>query len=138
MRFDQWRISYGVRVARGSGRSGLAPYAVVAALSRGAGAGLPSAVILGVLAAGGSASDGSLLIAAFTAMSGLCGPFVGAAVDRLELPRRGYLVAAAILAIYAGILAFTLNDIPGGLLVVVAGIAGMAHPLCFGAWSAQL
>lgn len=138
MRLDRWRITYGVHVGRGGGRSGLAPYAVVAVLSRGAGAGLPSAVILGVLAAGGSASDGSLLIAAFTAMSGLCGPFVGAAVDRLEHPRRGYLVAAAILAIYAGILALALNDIPGGLLIVVAGIAGMAHPLFFGAWSAQL
>lgn len=125
-------------MAGSGGRSGLAAYATVAALSRGAGAGLPSAVILGVLAAGGSASDGSLLIAAFTAMSGLCGPFMGAAVDRLEHPRRGYLVAAAVLASYAAVLAFALNSLPGALLIFVAGLAGLAHPLFFGAWSAQL
>lgn len=116
----------------------LTAYAVVATLARGAGAGLPSAVILGVLAAGGSASDGSLLIAAFTAVSGICGPFVGAVIDRLEHPRRGYTVAAAVLAVYAGALAFVLGTWPGGALVFLAGLAGLAHPLFFGAWSAQL
>jgi len=116
----------------------LTAYAVVATLARGAGAGLPSAVILGVLAAGGSASDGSLLIAAFTAVSGICGPFVGAVIDRLEHPKRGYVVAAVVLAVYAGALAFVLGTWPGGVLVFLAGIAGLAHPLFFGAWSAQL
>ena len=125
-------------VSSASRRGGLVAYATVAALARGAGAGLPSAVLLGILAAGGSASDAGLLIAAFTAMSGLCGPLVGAAVDRLEHPRRGYLVAAAVLATYAALLAFALDSIPGGLLIFLAGLAGLAHPLFFGAWSAQL
>ncbi len=116
----------------------LTAYAVVATLARGAGAGLPPAVILAVLAAGGSASDGSLLIAAFTAASGICGPFVGAVIDRLEHPRRGYIVAAAVLAVFAGALAFVLGSWPGGVLVLLAGLAGLAHPLFFGAWSAQL
>lgn len=118
--------------------SGLIPYALVASLARGAGAGLPSAVILSVLAAGGSASDGSLLVGAFALVSGLSGPFVGAVIDRLEHPKRGYLVAAGVLAGYAAVLAVTLGNVPAALLIFVAGIAGLAHPLFFGAWSAQL
>lgn len=122
----------------GSSTGRMISYAVVASLARGAGAGLPSAVILSFLAAGGTASDASLLIAAFTAVSGICGPFVGAVIDRLEHPKRGYVVAAAVLAVYAGTLAIVLNSWPGGALVLLAGIAGLAHPLFFGAWSAQL
>ena len=121
-----------------TGRGGLVPYAVVASLARGAGAGLPSAVILSVLAAGGSASDGSFLIGTFAAISGLAGPFVGAVIDRLERPKRGYLVAAAVLATYAAVLAMALGNVPAAALVFAAGIAGLAHPLFFGAWSAQL
>jgi len=113
-------------------------YASVAALARGAGAGLPSAVILGVLAAGGSPSDASLLIAAFTAASGLGGPLIGTVVDRLEHPRRGYLVAAAVLASYSAMLSYALGNWSAGILVFLAGLCGLAHPLFFGAWSAQL
>ena len=120
------------------GRGGLTAYAAVAALARGAGAGLPSAVILGVLAAGGTASDGSLLIAAFAGVSGLLGPFVGAYVDRLEHPKRGYLVAAVVLMLYAALLAIGLGSWPAGVLVVMAGCAGLAQPMFFGALSAQL
>ena len=123
---------------RGGTRGGLSAYAAVAALSRGAGAGLPSAVILGVLAAGGTASDGSLLIAAFAGVSGLMGPFVGAYVDRLEHPKRGFLVAAVVLMSYAVVLSVALGSAPGGLLVFIAGLAGLAQPLFFGALSAQL
>lgn len=119
-------------------RSGLFAYAALASLARGAGAGLPSAVILGVLAAGGTASDGSLLIAAFAGVSGLLGPLVGAFADRLEHPKRGYLVAAIFLMTYAALLSIGLGSWPGGLLVVMAGVAGLAQPLFFGALSAQL
>ena len=119
-------------------RSGLTAYAALASLARGAGAGLPSAVILGVLSVGGTASDGSLLIAAFAGVSGLLGPLVGAFADRLEHPRRGYLAAATFLMLYAALLSVGLGSWPAGLLVVMAGVAGLAQPLFFGALSAQL
>ena len=113
-------------------------YAVVGSLARAATAGLPTAIILGVLAAGGSASDGSLLIAAVTAMAGLIGPVVGALADRLRRPRRGYLVAMLLLAAASGALAFGIGHWPSALLVLIAGAAGLAHPMLTGAWSAQV
>lgn len=116
----------------------LAGYATVASLGRGASAGLPSAMILAVLAAGGTASDGSLLIAAYTAVSGCMGPFVGAFVDRLERPKRGYAVALIVLALFAALLASGIGIWPGGLLIVLTGLMGVLHPMLFGAWSAQL
>ena len=118
--------------------TGLSGYAIVAALARCAGAGLPSAVILGVLSAGGTASDGSLLIAVFAGVSGTMGPFVGAFLDRLEHPKRGYLAAAIVLMLYAGLLSLALGSWPAGLIVVMAGCAGLAQPMFFGALSAQL
>jgi len=116
----------------------LALYATVGSLARSASAGLPTAIILGVLAAGGSASDGSLLVAAVTAVAGISGPLVGAAVDRLERPRRGYLLAVLVLASGAAALAVGIGSWPPAVLVVVAGCAGLAHPMLTGAWSAQV
>ncbi|MEK9736510.1 MAG: MFS transporter, partial [Candidatus Nanopelagicales bacterium] len=113
-------------------------YATVASLSRAASGGLPSAIILGVLAAGGSASDASLLVASVTAVAGLVGPLVGAAVDRLEQPRRGYLLAIIVLSATAAALAIGVGSWPPALLVLIAGGAGLAHPMFIGAWSAQV
>lgn len=116
----------------------LALYAMVGSLGRAATAGLPTAIILGVLSSGGSAADGSLLVAGVTAMAGLVGPLVGATADRLQQPRRGYLLALLLLAGTAAALAIGIGSWPPAILVVIAGTAGLAHPMLTGAWSAQV
>jgi len=116
----------------------LALYATVGSFARAATAGLPPAIILGVLAAGGSASDGSLLIASVTAVAGIMGPLAGAVVDRLEQPRRGYLLAVVVLAAATAALAIGIGSWPPALLVLIAGLAGLFHPMLTGAWSAQV
>lgn len=116
----------------------LSLYAAVGALARAGNAGLPSAIILGVLAAGGIASQGSLLVAALTAVAGIIGPLVGAVVDRTEHPRRAFLVAVAVLALCSAALAVGIGEWTAAALILVAMLAGLAHPLFTGAWSAQL
>ena len=116
----------------------LTAYAAVGSLARAANAGLPTAIILGVLAAGGSASEGSLIVAAVTAVAGIVGPLVGALMDRAEHPRRGYALAILALAACAAALAIGVGSWPIGVLMLIAGVAGLFHPMLTGAWSAQL
>lgn len=116
----------------------LTAYAAVGSLARAANAGLPTAIILGVLAAGGSPSEGSLIVAAVTAVAGIVGPLVGALMDRAVHPRRGYAVAIMALAACAASLAIGVGSWPLGVLMLIAGIAGIFHPMLTGAWSAQL
>jgi len=122
----------------GSPTRRLTAYAAVGSLARAANAGLPTAIILGVLAAGGSASQGSLIVAAVTAVAGIVGPLVGALMDRATHPRRGYALAIVALAICAAALAVGVGSWPLGLLMLIAGVAGIFHPMLTGAWSAQL
>ena len=123
-----------------SGTSGrrLTTYAAVGSLARAANAGLPTAIILGVLAAGGSASEGSLIVAAVTAIAGIVGPLVGALMDRAIHPRRGYALAILCLAACSAALSIGVGSWPLGLLMLIAGVAGLFHPMLTGAWSAQL
>jgi MFS family permease len=107
-------------------------------MARAANAGLPTAVILGVLAAGGSASEGSLIVAAVTAVAGIVGPLVGALMDRAVHPRRGYALAIISLAACSAALAVGVGSWPLGVLMLIAGVAGLFHPMLTGAWSAQL
>ena len=116
----------------------LAAYAAVGSLARAANAGLPTAIILGVLAAGGSASEGSLILAAVTAIAGIVGPLVGALMDRAVHPRRGYALAILCLAACSAALAVGVGSWPLGVLMLIAGVAGLFHPMLTGAWSAQL
>lgn len=116
----------------------LTAYAAVGSLARAANAGLPTAIILGVLAAGGSASEGSLIVAAVTAIAGIVGPLVGALMDRAAHPRRGYALAILALAACAAALAVGVGSWPLGVLMLIAGVAGIFHPMLTGAWSAQL
>lgn len=116
----------------------LTAYAAVGSLARAANAGLPTAIILGVLAAGGSASEGSLIVAAVTAVAGIVGPLVGALMDRAVHPRRGYALAILVLATCAAALAVGVDSWPLGVLMLIAGVAGLFHPMLTGAWSAQL
>jgi MFS family permease len=122
----------------GSPTRRLTAYAAVGSLARAANAGLPTAIILGVLAAGGSASEGSLIVAVVTAVAGIVGPIVGALMDRATHPRRGYAVAILALAACAAALAVGVGSWPLGLLMLIAGVAGIFHPMLTGAWSAQL
>lgn len=116
----------------------LTSYAAVGSLARAANAGLPTAIILGVLAAGGSASQGSLIVASVTAVAGIVGPLVGAFMDRAVHPRRGYALAILALAACAAALAVGVGSWPLGVLMLIAGVAGLFHPMLTGAWSAQL
>jgi MFS family permease len=125
-------------VPAGSPARRLTAYAAVGSLARAANAGLPTAIILGVLAAGGSASEGSLIVAAVTAIAGIVGPLVGALMDRATHPRRGYALAILALATCSLALAIGVGSWPLGVLMAVAGVAGLFHPMLTGAWSAQL
>lgn len=122
----------------GSPARRLTAYAAVGSLARAANAGLPTAIILGVLAAGGSASEGSLIVASVTAVAGIVGPLVGALMDRAVHPKRGYALAILALAACSGALAVGVGSWPLGVLMLIAGVAGLFHPMLTGAWSAQL
>jgi MFS family permease len=125
-------------VLTGSPTRRLTAYAAVGSMARAANAGLPTAIILGVLAASGSASEASLIVAAVTAVAGIIGPLVGALMDRAVHPRRGYALAILGLAACAAALAVGVGSWPLGVLMLIAGVAGLFHPMLTGAWSAQL
>jgi MFS family permease len=122
----------------GSSTRRLTAYAAVGSLARAANAGLPTAIILGVLAAGGSPSEGSLIVAAVAGIAGIVGPLVGALIDRAVHPRRGYAFAILSLGACSAALAFGVDSWPLGVLMLIAGVAGLFHPMLTGAWSAQL
>ena len=122
----------------GSPTRRLTAYAAVGSMARAANAGLPTAIILGVLAASGSASEASLIVAAVTAVAGIIGPLVGALMDRAVHPRRGYALAILGLAACSAALAVGVGSWPLGVLMLIAGVAGLFHPMLTGAWSAQL
>lgn len=122
----------------GSAGRRLLLFAAVGTLARSANAGLAPGIILAVLAAGGSPSDGPLLVAVLTAVAALVGPVVGGTIDRLEHPRRGYVAGVALLAACAALLSIGIGQWPAGILVFVAGCAGLAQPVLTGAWSGQV
>lgn len=122
----------------GSPARRLTAYAAVGSLARAANAGLPTAIILGVLAVGGSASEGSLIVAAVTAIAGIVGPLVGALMDRAIHPKRGYAIAILCMAVCSAALAVGVGSWPLGVLMAISGVAGLFHPMLTGAWSAQL
>lgn len=122
----------------GSARRRLLLYLSVGSLARAANAGLPSAIILAVLAAGGSATEGSVLVAVLAAVAALIGPVVGAAIDRLDRPRQGYLAGILVLASASAALAVGVGRWSAAVLLLAAGLAGLAQPVLTGAWSAQL
>ena len=116
----------------------LALYAVVGSLSRAATNGLLPAILLAVIAAGGTASAGAVLVASFTAVAALVGPLIGAGLDRLDRPKRGYYAAIAMLASAALALAIGIGVWPLWLLITIAAVAGIAQPAFTGGWSAQV
>lgn len=122
----------------GSAGRRLALYAGVGALGRAATVAMPSAIVLAIIGAGESATNGSLLVASVSAVGALIGPVIGALLDRMGHPRRGFLFGLVVLAIGSGLLAFGIGAWPIGLLLVVSSLTGMAQPVMVGAWSGQL
>lgn len=98
----------------------------------------PALLLLG-LAATGSISTGSTLLAALTATAALGGPLVGLALDRSARPAR---LLAWLLALYGfGLVALTFVvgcGFPLGWAVAMALVLGVLGPALSGGWTAQL
>lgn len=97
----------------------------------------PALLLLGV-AATGTATTGSALLAAVTATAAVGGPAVGVLLDRALRPGR---VLAAVLAVYAAGLAavaLLLDRVPLVPVVVLALGLGLLGPALSGGWTAQL
>lgn len=98
----------------------------------------PALLLLG-LAATGSISAGSSLLAALTATSVLGGPLVGLALDRSGRPTR---LLAWLLVLYGvGLVALTFvlgAGLPLGWAVATALVVGVLGPALSGGWTSQL
>ena len=116
----------------------LALYATVGSFGRAASNGLPSAILLGFIGAGSTASAGAIVIAALSGVAALAGPFVGAGLDRMAQPRRGYQGGLILVSIGVAVLAIGTGVWPIWTLIIVAGLTGLVQPVIVGAWSAQV
>lgn len=97
----------------------------------------PALLLLGV-AATGTATTGSVLLAAVTATAAVGGPAVGVLLDRVLHPGR---VLACVLMIYASGLAAVALLLDRGPLAPVVALAlgiGLLGPALSGGWTAQL
>lgn len=122
----------------GSAGRRLALYAGVAAFGRSGTIALPSAILLAIIAVGDSPSRGSILIATLSAVGALAGPVLGAMIDRMAHPRRGFTAGLAVMALGSALLAFGIGAWPLGVLLAIAVLTGLAQPVLIGAWSGQL
>jgi MFS family permease len=116
----------------------LALYAGVGAVGRAATLGVSSGIVLAFVGMGQSAAEAALLIAAVSGTGAVAGPLVGALLDRMEHPRRGFIVGLIVLTLAMALLAWGIGAWPLALLLIVATISGVAQPLIIGAWSGQL
>lgn len=97
----------------------------------------PALLLLGV-AATGTATTGSVLLAAVTATAAIGGPAVGVLLDRALRPGR---VLAAVLMVYSSGLAavaLLLDRVPLAPVVALALGIGLLGPALSGGWTAQL
>ncbi|GAA1103746.1 MFS transporter [Nocardiopsis metallicus] len=97
----------------------------------------PALLLLGV-AATGTATTGSTLLAAVTATAAVGGPAVGVLLDRALRPGR---VLATVLAVYAAGLAavaLLLDRLPLAPVLALALGIGLLGPALSGGWTAQL
>lgn len=90
------------------------------------------------MAARGSASTASYVVAAMTAAAAVGGPLTGLVIDRATHPRRTFAVALTLLALGIAGIAMALESAPLLLILVLAAVSGLAHPALSGGWSAQL
>ncbi|WP_329123350.1 MFS transporter [Streptomyces sp. NBC_01465] len=119
-------------------RYGMRSYVAGAALARTGDEMSGPALLLAGLAATGSASSASSLLAGLTVSAAVGGPVFGMLLDRAERP--GRLLAGALGA-YAGALVLilvSLGRVPVVCTVLVAVGAGLLGPALSGGWTAQL
>lgn len=96
------------------------------------------ALPLAALAATGSASAGSALLAALTGAAALGGPVVGVLLDRSVRPGRLLAAALALYATSLGLVLASLGRVPVLVTVLIAAFAGLVGPVLSGGWTAQL
>jgi predicted MFS family arabinose efflux permease len=121
-----------------NGRRSLAAYLVTATLARSATESAGPALLLSTIALVGSAATGSYLVACLTASAALCGPVVGALLDRSPRPRTAFALALGALAAGLAGLALAIGRVPTAVLIALALLAGLGYPAITGAWSAQI
>jgi MFS family permease len=119
-------------------RSAIAPYAAFAVTSRAATEALGPALLLAALASARPESDGALVVAGFTGLAALSGPFVGALLDRVARP--GLVIGLAtgtLVAVMAG-MALLIPSAALGILIGAAALGGFAHPALTGGLTSLL
>lgn len=123
---------------RGSARSDLTTYAVVATAARSATEAIGPALLLAALANDRPDSDGAALVAAFTGLAAVAGPVVGALLDRVARPGRVVLGSVALMAASAAALAVLVSGAALPLLLVICALGGLAYPALTGGLTSQL
>jgi MFS family permease len=119
-------------------RTAVAPYAAFAVTSRAATEALGPALLLAALASARPESDGALVVAGFTGLAALSGPFVGALLDRVARP--GLVIGLAtgtLVAVMAG-MALLIPSATLGILIGAAAVGGFAHPALTGGLTSLL
>lgn len=120
------------------GRRGFIGYLVTGTIGRAALKAAGPAILVAVVAARGSASTASYVVAAMTAAAAVGGPLTGLVIDRATHPRRVFALALATMALGLAGMALVLDDAPIIAILGFAAVAGLAHPALSGGWSAQL
>lgn len=125
-------------MGRGSARSDVATYAVVATAARSATEAIGPALLLSALASHRAEGDGAALVAAFTGLAALAGPPVGALLDRTARPGRVIMATVSVMALATAGLALLVPRAPLPVLLVIAAAGGFAYPALTGGLTSQL
>ncbi|MFN8168590.1 MAG: MFS transporter [Candidatus Nanopelagicales bacterium] len=119
-------------------RTAVAPYAAFAVTSRAATEALGPALLLAALASARPESDGALVVAGFTGLAALSGPFVGALLDRVARPGVVIGLATGTLVVVMVGMALLIPHAALGILVGAAAVGGFAHPALTGGLTSLL
>jgi MFS family permease len=119
-------------------RHPLPAYLATATLARSATESAGPALLVASIATIGSAATGSYIVASLTASAAIGGPVVGALIDRARSPRRGFVLAIAVMGAGLATIAVALGRLPVPAVMAIAVVAGLGYPALTGAWSAQL
>lgn len=120
------------------GRAAVAPYALLAVTARAATEALGPALLLTALASSRPESDGAIVVAGFTGLAALSGPFVGALLDRVARPGLVIGLATGTLVAVMIAMAVLLPTASLGVLVAAAAVGGFAHPALTGGLTSLL
>lgn len=118
--------------------SHLRGYLVTATLARSASESAGPALLLVTIAVVGSAATGSYVVACMTVSAAVAGPFVGAILDRAGSARRAFTATMVLMAGGLAAIALAIGNVPIGVVMALAAVAGIGYPAVTGAWSAQL